>query len=185
MYMKKHVAVTSCCFIVFCFLVSCLMGCSKSESTENMSQTKQEINVEASKKMEEAKKLVIEGRDLNNKGKYEEAIRKLLQAKEITNVSVCSYYLAIAYYNKGENEKASEYFDEVIRQYQSLNQDGTSRYFLQFSYIYKMHIAMDKKAYDEAVRNCEKAIYYTDTESDKGALTMMKAHLQKYIHKQI
>lgn len=142
-----------------------------------MSQIKQEMDNAINKEQEDVRKLIFEGRELNNKGEYTNAIQKFAQAKEIIDIPLCSYYLGVAYYKKGDYEKASEYLDRTIHLYQ---EQKPSRVFLESTYSYKMHIAYHRNAYDEALKNCEKAIFYADG-SNKKILNGMRSILKKLV----
>ena len=67
---------------------------------------------------EQSEAAFVEGRDLYNKGSYEEALKKLEAALEMNQDNVdAMYFIGRTYDRQGESDKAKEWYNKIINDY--------------------------------------------------------------------
>jgi len=120
-----------------------------------------------------------EGVELSESKQYDASIQKFLEAQAILDVPEVNFNLGDNYYQKGEYEKAEEYFNKTIEQYAV---DGLSKkdVFLSLTYAYKLRLAAQRSDFPLALEYCKLAIQYS-SDKENETLERVKKDLEDYL----
>lgn len=77
---------------------------------------------------EQSNKLFVEGRDLYNKGRFDDALEKLESSVKMNPLNVDSiYFIGRAYDRKGEKEKAREWYEKAVNDFPNTGRAGEAK----------------------------------------------------------